>query len=98
MWIFVASFTAPYAASKGGMVQLTKALATAWAPDNVQVNCFLPGWIDTGLTQRPRQQPTFLHESGRAPTPAHRWGHIDDFQGIAVFLASSASNFITGAV
>ena len=85
-----------YAASKGGMVQLTKSLATAWAEDNIQVNCFLPGWINTALTRQARQQIDGLHEKVLAKTPAQRWGEIDDFQGIAVFLASSASDFITG--
>ena len=52
MSIFGAAFTAPYAASKGGIVQMTKAMATAWARDNIQVNAVLPGWIDTDLTQK----------------------------------------------
>ena len=98
MSIFGAPLVAAYAASKGGIKQLTKALATAWAKDNVQVNCFLPGWIDTALTRRAREQIPTLHESVLARTPAGRWGEIDDFKGIAVFLASAASNFVTGAV
>ena len=98
MAIFGAPWTAAYAASKGGLVQLTKALATAWAKDNVQVNCFLPGWIDTELTRRARAQIPTLHESVLARTPAGRWGDSDDFKGIAVFLASAASGFVTGAV
>ena len=53
---FGASFAAAYAASKGGIVQMTRALATAWAKDNIQVNAVLPGWIDTDLTRRARQQ------------------------------------------
>jgi len=96
MSIFGAPWTPAYAASKGGMVQLTKALATAWAKDNIQVNCFLPGWIDTELTQGARRQVPGLHDSVLARTPTGRWGHIDDFQGLAVFLASPASDFITG--
>ncbi|HTP83992.1 MAG TPA: glucose 1-dehydrogenase [Alphaproteobacteria bacterium] len=97
MSIFGASFAAPYAASKGGIVQLTKALATAWAPDNIQVNAILPGWIDTALTRSARQQVEGLHERVLARTPAGRWGEPDDFAGIAVFLASPASDFVTGA-
>ena len=97
MSLFGTPWAPAYAASKGGMVQLTKALATAWAPDNIQVNCFLPGWIDTELTQRAREQVTELHDKILSRTPAGRWGDIDDFQGIAVFLASSASDFVTGA-
>ncbi|HKI99498.1 MAG TPA: glucose 1-dehydrogenase [bacterium] len=96
MSIFGAPWTPAYAAAKGGMVQLTKSLATAWAKDHIQVNCFLPGWIDTELTQRAREQVPGLHDSVLKRTPTGRWGHIDDFQGIAVFLASPASDFITG--
>ena len=96
MSIFGASFTAPYAASKGGIVQLTKALATAWAKDNIQVNAVLPGWIDTDLTRQARQQVAGLHERVLARTPAGRWGTPEDHAGIAVFLASAASAFVTG--
>ena len=96
MSIFGASFTAPYAASKGGIVQLTKALATAWAKDNIQVNAVLPGWIDTDLTRQARQQVAGLHERVLARTPAGRWGTPEDHAGIAVFLASAASDFVTG--
>jgi 2-dehydro-3-deoxy-D-gluconate 5-dehydrogenase len=95
--IFGAAFAAPYAASKGGIVQMTKALASAWAKDNIQANAILPGWIDTDLTQAARQQVPGLHERVLARTPAGRWGAPDDFAGIAVFLASPASDFITGA-
>lgn len=94
--IFGVPFAAPYAASKGGIVQLTRALATAWAKDNIQVNAVLPGWIDTDLTKEARQQVDGLQERVVARTPAGRWGAPDDFAGIAVFLAASASDFITG--
>ena len=97
MSIFGAPFAAAYAASKGGIVQLTKALATAWAADNIQVNAVLPGWIDTELTVGARAQVEGLNERVLARTPAGRWGAPDDFAGIAVFLASAASDFITGA-
>jgi 2-dehydro-3-deoxy-D-gluconate 5-dehydrogenase len=96
MSIFAAPFAPAYAASKGGVVQLTKALATAWAKDNIQVNSVLPGWIDTDLTRTARQQVEGLHERVLARTPAARWGTPDDFAGIAVFLASPASDFVTG--
>ena len=96
MSIFGASFATAYAASKGGIVQYTRACANAWAPDNIQVNAILPGWIDTDLTRGARQQVSGLHERVLARTPAGRWGDIDDFAGIAVFLASSASAFVTG--
>ena len=98
MSLFGTPWSPAYAASKGGMVQLTKSLATAWATDGIQVNCFLPGWIDTELTRNAREQVSGLHERVLARTPADRWGEIDDFQGIAVFLASRASDFVTGAV
>ena len=94
--IFGTSYAVAYAASKGGIVQLTKSIATAWAKDNIQVNAVLPGWIDTELTQRARQQVDGLYESVLARTPAKRWGVPSDLSGIAVFLASPASDFITG--
>ena len=96
MSIFGASFTMPYASSKGGIVQMTKALACAWAKDNIQVNAVLPGWIDTTLTRQARQQIEGLHERVVARTPAGRWGVPRDFAGIAVFLAAPASDFLTG--
>ena len=96
MSIFGAPFTAPYAASKGGIVQLTKALATAWAKDNIQVNAVLPGWIDTDLTRKAREQVPGLHDRVVARTPAGRWGTPDEHAGVAVFLASPASAFVTG--
>jgi 2-dehydro-3-deoxy-D-gluconate 5-dehydrogenase len=97
MSVFASSYAAPYSASKGGIVQLAKSMAVAWAKDNIQVNAILPGWIDTELTQKARDQVQGLHEKVLARTPAQRWGAPDDFAGIAVFLASPASNFITGA-
>jgi 2-deoxy-D-gluconate 3-dehydrogenase len=96
MSIFGASFVAPYAASKGGIVQLTRALATAWARDRIQVNAVLPGWIDTDLTRNAREQVKGLHERVLARTPAGRWGEPADLAGIAVFLCSAASDFVTG--
>jgi 2-deoxy-D-gluconate 3-dehydrogenase len=96
MSLFGASFAAPYGASKGGVVQLTKSLAAAWAKDNIQVNAVLPGWIDTALTRRAREEVAGLHERVLARTPAGRWGTPEDLGGIAVFLASAASDFVTG--
>jgi 2-dehydro-3-deoxy-D-gluconate 5-dehydrogenase len=95
--LFGSGYAAPYAASKGALVQLTKSLAVAWAADNIQVNAVLPGWIDTELTRDARQQVPGLHQRVRARTPAGRWGMPEDLSGIAVFLASPASDFITGA-
>jgi len=97
MSIFGAAYAVPYAASKGGIVQMTRGLATAWARDNIQVNAVLPGWIDTELTRGARAQVEGLHERVLARTPAKRWGMPDDFAGIAVFLAAAASDFVTGA-
>jgi 2-dehydro-3-deoxy-D-gluconate 5-dehydrogenase len=94
--IFGASFAPAYAASKGGIVQFTRACACAWAPDNIQANAILPGWIDTDLTKRARVEIDGLHDRVLARTPAARWGAISDFAGIAVFLASPASDFVTG--
>jgi 2-deoxy-D-gluconate 3-dehydrogenase len=94
--IFGAPFAAVYGATKGGIVQLTRAYASAWAKDNIQVNAVLPGWIDTDLTKRARTDVPGLHERVVARTPAGRWGVPDDFAGVAVFLASPASDFLTG--
>ena len=96
MSIFGTAFVAAYSASKGGIVQLTKSLAAAWARDNIQVNAVLPGWIDTELTQNARRQIPGLNDSVLRRTPAGRWGEMDDMAGIAVFLAAPASDFVTG--
>ena len=96
MSIFGAAYLAPYAASKGAIVQLTKALASAWAADNIQVNAVLPGWIDTALTQRARKELVGLNERVMSRTPAARWGTPADLAGIAVFLCAPASDFVTG--
>jgi 2-deoxy-D-gluconate 3-dehydrogenase len=96
MSIFGAPFATAYASSKGGIVQFTKVCANAWAKDNIQVNAVLPGWIDTALTQGARRDVAGLHERVLARTPAGRWGAPDDLAGIAVFLCSAASDFVTG--
>jgi len=96
MSIFGAGFAPAYAASKGGIVQFTRACATAWAKENIQVNAVLPG-CDTDLTRDARREVAGLNEQVLARTPAGRWGDPKDFAGIAVFLASAASDFVTGA-
>jgi 2-deoxy-D-gluconate 3-dehydrogenase len=94
--IFGASFAPAYGASKGGVVQLTKSLAVAWAKDNIQVNAVLPGWIDTDLTRKAREEVSGLNAMVLMRTPAKRWGKPEDNAGVAVFLASKASDFVTG--
>lgn len=94
--IFGGAKLAPYGASKGGVVQLTRSLASAWAQDNIQVNAILPGWIDTELTVRARKDIEGLNERVISRTPAGRWGTPSDLAGTAVMLASRASDFVTG--
>ena len=89
---------APYSSSKGGAVQLSKSLAVAWAPDNIQSNAILPGWFMTELTQAvPETQPERYDLICRR-IPTGRWGEAEELQGTAVFLASAASDYVTGAV
>ena len=97
MSVFASSYATPYASSKGAIVQMARSFAVAWAKDNIQVNAILPGWIDTDLTRKAREQVPGLNERVLARTPVQRWGDPGDFAGIAVFLAAPASNFITGA-
>jgi 2-dehydro-3-deoxy-D-gluconate 5-dehydrogenase len=94
--IFGAPYASAYGASKGGIVQFTRSVATAWAKDDIQANAILPGWINTDLTRGARDQVPGLHDKVLARTPAGRWGEPQDLAGVAVFLASRASDFITG--
>jgi 2-deoxy-D-gluconate 3-dehydrogenase len=96
MSIFGGGYLSPYSASKGAIVQLTRSLAAAWARDNIQVNAVLPGWIDTALTRKARVELKGLEERVLSRTPAGRWGEPGDLAGIAVFLCSPASDFVTG--
>jgi 2-deoxy-D-gluconate 3-dehydrogenase len=75
---------------------MTRAMAVGWATDNIQVNAILPGWIDTELTQRARVELEGLNEKVLARTPAGRWGKPEDLAGTAIYLATAASNFISG--
>ncbi len=88
--------SAVYAASKGAIVQYAKSLASAWGKDNIQVNALLPGWIVTEITTQTRSIPGLV-DMVLSRTPAGRWGKPDDFEGVATFLSSSASDFVTGA-
>ena len=89
---------APYSASKGGVVQLSKSLAVAWAKDNIQSNAILPGWFMTELTSAiPASQPERYDMISRR-IPTGRWGEPEELKGAAVFLASPASDYVTGAV
>jgi 2-deoxy-D-gluconate 3-dehydrogenase len=94
--LFGGSHVLAYAASKGGVVQLTKSLAVAWAKDNIQVNVILPGWLHTDLTNGAIRDLPGLYDRVLARTPQGRWGQPEDLAGAAVFLASRASDFVTG--
>ncbi len=91
----VGAFSA-YGASKGGVLQLTRSLAAGWAKENIQVNCILPGWINTDLSVNAKKKNPDLEKRVIARTPAGRWGEPADLAGCALFLASRASDFVTG--
>ena len=95
---FQGGITVPgYAASKGGVGQLTKALANEWAGGGVQVNAIAPGYVRTDVTEALQNDPQ-RYQSILERIPAGRWGEIDDFKGPAVFLASSASDYVNGEI
>lgn len=93
--LFGADHSIAYAASKGGVVQLTKSQASAWAKHGINVNSILPGWIETDMTASIPENPEF-YNSILDRTPFKRFGKIEEMAGSAVFLASSASDFVTG--
>ena len=95
--IFGIASVAVYGATKGGVVQLGKSLATAWAKDNIQVNTILPGWINTELTAPIGTVDPDRHALISSRIPSGRWGEPEDLAGTAVFLASRASDYVTGA-
>ena len=94
--IFGSDWVASYSASKGGVVQLTKSLAIAWAGDNIQVNAILPGWIHTDLTDPIKTRSPERYELITSRIPHGRWGEPEEMGGAAVFLAGSASDYVTG--
>ena len=95
---FSGGITVPaYAASKGGVAQITKALANEWAPFNVNVNAIAPGYILTTLTQPLYDDPVRSRQINER-IPAGRWGNPDDLKGAVVFLASRASDYVHGHV
>jgi 2-deoxy-D-gluconate 3-dehydrogenase len=88
-----------YSAAKGAIVQLTKSMAIELAPYNIQVNAIAPGWFETDMTLAVRSpEMKQMNEEIIARTPAGRWGKPDELIGTALFLASHASNFVTGAL
>jgi NAD(P)-dependent dehydrogenase (short-subunit alcohol dehydrogenase family) len=98
MLSFFGSGIAPaYSASKGGVAQLTKSLAIAWAADGIRVNALAPGWIETPLTEPLTSDPV-RRQAIIDRTPLSRWGRPDDVTGAALFLCSPAAAFITGVI
>ena len=95
--IFGAPLSPAYAASKAGVVQLTKSLAVAWAEDGIRVNAIAPGWIETAMTI-PARSDAARNRAILERTPLGRWGTPADLVGPALFLASDAARFITGAL
>lgn len=96
MSIFGGRRVCAYAASKGGVVQYTKSCAIAWAKDNIQVNAILPGWILTDLTRHGSYASPDKRHSLEDRTPTGRYGEPAELAGTAIFLASAASDWVTG--
>ena len=94
---FGSPYAPAYAASKGGIAQLTKSLAAAWAADGIRVNAIAPGWIATDLT-RALQDDQARTDAILSRTPIKRWGQPEDLAGVVAFLASDAAKFVTGVV
>ena len=86
----------PYASSKGAILQMTRTLALEWAPHNITVNCMMPGPFATEMNLPIKDDPE-LYKAFLAKIPLGRWGELHEIQGLALFLASDASSFVTGA-
>lgn len=95
---FGASMIAGYTASKGGVAQLTKVLSTEWAGRGVNVNAIAPGYMLTELTANIKEVNPEQYQNICTRIPKGRWGTAEDLKGLAVFLASDASEYITGTV
>jgi len=95
--VFGGGWATVYAVSKGGVVQLTRSLAMAWAKDSIQVNAVLPGWILTEMTAPIAENEPERHAQICSRIPMGFWGKPSDLAGVAVFLASRASDYVTGA-
>jgi 2-deoxy-D-gluconate 3-dehydrogenase len=96
MYSFFGSGLIPsYSAAKGAIIQLTKSMAIEFAPSNIQVNAIAPGWFETEMTAPVKTMP--LNDEILLRTPAGRWGQAEELAGAAVFLASRASDFVTGS-
>ena len=93
---FGMAYGTAYCSSKGGVIGITKSTALAWVKDNIQVNAINPGWIDTEITVGARRDVPGLNEKVLARAPAERWGKAEEMAGAAMFLASPASDFVTG--
>ena len=93
---FGMAYGTAYCTSKGGVIGTTKSMALAWVQDNIQVNAINPGWIDTEITVGARRDVPGLNEKVLARAPMGRWGKPEEIAGAAMFLASPASDFITG--
>jgi len=96
--LFGMAIAVAYSSSKGGVVQLTRSLAVAWAKHNIQVNAVLPGWIVTDMTNEFKRFSPERYDFVTRRIPMGRWGQPEDVGGAAVFLASRASDYVTGAV
>jgi 2-deoxy-D-gluconate 3-dehydrogenase len=94
--IFGAAFAPAYAAAKAGVVQLTKSLAMAWAKDQIQVNAILPGWFVTDLTNQAKEEIPEVYNKVVDRIAMGRWGQPEDIAGTAVWMASRASDYVTG--
>jgi len=95
MYSFFGSGLVPsYSAAKGAVVQLTKSMAIELAPHNIQVNAIAPGWVRTDMTAAVQESP--MSDEIVMRTPAGRWGRPEEMAGTAIFLASQASDFVTG--